>query len=533
MTAPVVGTAHVQRIARSGGLNVVGAALSAVVGFGLTLVLTNGLSQAAAGTVFATTSVFLIMTAVVQLGTESGMARWLPVKLATGRADQLGAVLRAGLVPTVLVSLVVAAVVVVLAPQVAGLLVDDRYVVTVTTQVRVLAAFLPLAATLNVVLAATRGLRSIRPTVLVESIGRSVLQLLAVAAVTVLGGSAELVVLAWAGPYLFALLVAVVWLLALLRRVLRQDPAAAPEGGPPAEGAASSWPGPGAVTREFWTYTGPRALATIAQTLLKRSDVVMVAALRSPSEAAVYAAASRFVTLGQVGVQALQQALGPQLSAMFARDEREHATEVFQVTTAWSIMIAWPVYIGCAVLAPVVLLLFGDGYTDGVPVVVLLSAAMLVAVASGSVDTVVLMSGRSWLSLANTLAALVVNVGLNLLLIPPYGIVGAAAAWTAAIVVRNVLPLLQIRRSLGMSPFGAAAGLVAGSSFGLLAVVPGVLVLLGVDTWWVVLALAVGGLGYVAVLVRARRRLHLGELLRSLRRGRGRGGRKGSTASTP
>lgn len=516
---------HVGRIARSGGLNVIGAGVAAVAGFGLTLVLTNGLDQAAAGTVFATTALFLILTSIVQLGTESGMARWLPLKLATGRADQLGAVLRAGLVPTVLCALVAAVCLAITAPWVAGLLVEDRYVATVTTQVRILSPFLPLAAAMNVVLAATRGLRTVRPTIVVESIGRSFLQLTLVAAVTGLGGTAELVVLAWAGPYFFALLVAVVWLLVLTRRLTGP-----PQPAPPDAAAMEAVVGPG-VGRQFWAYTGPRALATVAQTLLKRSDIVMVAALRSPSEAAVYAAASRFVTLGQVAVQALQQVLAPQLSALFATGEGEHAKEVFQATTTWSIMLAWPVYIACAVLAPVVLLLFGDGYTEGVPVVILLSVAMLVAVASGSVDTVVLMSGRSWLSLVNTVAALLVNVGLNLLLIPDYGIVGAAVAWTAAIVVRNLLPLVQIRRSMGMTPFSRGSGLVAGWSFGLLAVVPGTLGLLGFDTLWVALALALGGLLYAGVLVRYRHRLHLGELVRSLRRRRVQTPRWDNTAS--
>lgn len=515
---------HVGRIARSGGLNVVGAGVAAVAGFALTLVLTNGLNQGAAGTVFATTAMFLILTSVVQLGTESGMARWLPLKLATDRADQLGAVLRAGLVPVVLFALLAAVCLAFAAPWVAGLLVGDRYVDTVTTQVRILSPFLPMAAGMNVVLAATRGLRTVRPTIVVESIGRSFLQLIMVAVVIGLGGTAEFVVLAWAGPYFFALLVAVVWLLALTRRLTE------PLAPPPGRDIAGTVALPG-VRRQFWAYTGPRALATVAQTLLKRSDIVLVAALRSPSEAAVYAAASRFVVLGQVAVQALQQVLAPQLSALFARDERQYAKEVFQVTTTWSIMLAWPVYISCAVLAPLVLLLFGDGYTEGAPVVVLLSAAMLIAVASGSVDTVVLMSGRSWLSLMNTAAALVVNVGLNLLLIPDLGIVGAAIAWTAAIMVRNFLPLIQIRRSMGMTPFGRESGLVAGWSFGLLAIVPGTLVLLGVDTLWVVLALTLGGLAYVGVLVLNRRRLYLGELARSLQRRHRQAPRQGTAAS--
>ncbi len=508
MTDQVAPAMHVQRIARSGGLNVVGAGVGALTGFGITLVLTNLLAQDVAGTVFATTSLFLIVTAIVQLGTESGLVRWLPVKLATGRAHELNAVLRAGLLPVLLASTAVAVAVAVTAPQVADLVVDEPYVGTVTTQVRILAGFLPFAAALNVVLAATRGLRTVRPTVLVESVGRSVLQLVVVAAVAALGGTAPIVVLAWAGPYVLALLVAVVWMLSLVRSLLRRRETQPDEA--VGEGAG--------VTRQFWAYTGPRALATIAQTVLKRSDVVLVAALRSPAEAAVYAAASRFVTLGQVGVQALQQALSPQLSGMFARDEKDEAQEVFQLTAAWSIMMAWPVYLACAVLAPTVLLVFGEGYDAGSTVVVVLSAAMLVAVASGSVDTVVLMSGRSWLSLGNTVAALVVNVGLNLFLIPRWGVLGAGVAWAVAIVVRNALPLIQVRRSMGMSPVGPPAIRMAVVSLACFAVVPGALALVGVSQWLVLAALLVGGLVYVYLLWRSRRLLQLDDMLSAMRR---------------
>ena len=528
MTGPTTAApAHVRRIARSGGLNVLGAGFGALTGFGLTLVLTNALSQGAAGTVFATTSLFLIVTAVVQLGTESGMVRWLPVMVATGRTVRVGAVLRAGLVPVLALSGLVAGAVIAIAPVVAQLVSDPDQHDVVTTQVRILGLFLPVAACLNVVLAATRGLRTVRPTVLVESVGRSTLQLLAVAAVAVLGARADVVVLAWAGPYLFALLAAVVWLLALLRRLVRDrdagdldevDPLADPGTDLTATDLTATDLDGAGTWRRFWGYTGPRAVATVAQTVLKRADVVMVAALRSPSEAAVYAAASRFVTLGQVGVQALQQALSPQLSAMFARDDRDGAREVYQVTTLWSIVMAWPVYLACAVLAPVVLVVFGEGYTQGAPVVVLLSLAMLVAVASGSVDTVVLMSGRSMLSLTNTLVTLVINVVLNLILIPPFGLVGAGVAWAVAIVVRNVLPLVQIRRALGMSPFGPGTATVAGAALLLVGVVPGLTAVLGASTPVVVATTLAGGLGYLAVVLRMRRRLHLAELAGALRR---------------
>ena len=67
---------------------------------------------------------------------------------------------------------------------------------------------------------------------------------------------------------------------------------------------------------------------------------------------------------------------------------------------------------------------------------------------------VLITTGRSSWSLMNGLLAVVVNVGLDLLLIPRYGITGAAIGWAAAIAAANLMPLAQVARSVRLHPFG-------------------------------------------------------------------------------
>lgn len=86
---------------------------------------------------------------------------------------------------------------------------------------------------------------------------------------------------------------------------------------------------------------------------------------------------------------------------------------------------------------------------------VILPVAMLVGNAFGQVDVVLITSGRSSGNLANALLILVTNVGLDLLLIPRYGIAGAAGA--AAITVSGVG-----RTHRGPRSAAGAAGLAAG-----------------------------------------------------------------------
>ena len=89
---------------------------------------------------------------------------------------------------------------------------------------------------------------------------------------------------------------------------------------------------------------------------------------------------------------------------------------------------------------------FGPDVVRGCDPLTILCLAMLVASACGLVEVVLLMVGRSWLSTANVLPALVVNMVLNLILGPKFGMNGAAVAWMAAIFVTNLVPLWQTSR---------------------------------------------------------------------------------------
>jgi O-antigen/teichoic acid export membrane protein len=316
---------------------------------------------------------------------------------------------------------------------------------------RPLAAVLPLAALHDLLVAATRGLGTMRPTVLVDNLGRLGLQALAVVAVHVAGGGPFLLALAWALPYVAGVVATAAW----LRRLVAQRTKAR-------ETPTPVLP----LVRSFWAYTAPRALARVTQTALKRSDIVLVAALASPAEAALYTAATRFIVVGQLFVQSVQQALSPHLSALFARRETAAAASVFQAATRWSVIASWPFYLALAGFSPLLMGVFGAGYGVASDVVLVLSLTMLLATACGPVDAVLLMAGRSWLSLRNSSVALAVNVALNLVLIPLDGIRGAATSWAVAIVVRNLLPLMQVRRQLDLWPVTAATLRVSALALG-------------------------------------------------------------------
>lgn len=102
---------------------------------------------------------------------------------------------------------------------------------------------------------------------------------------------------------------------------------------------------------------------------------------------------------------------------------------------------------------PAIILLYGGEYVRGAWPLALLALAHTVNAATGPCGHMVTMIGRSDLVLLNSVAALGINLALNVVLIPLYGMVGAGVAWAVSIVLWNALRLWQVWRVLGMHPF--------------------------------------------------------------------------------
>jgi len=462
-------------VARGGAANLAGAAFAGLAGFGVTWLAARALGPAQAGGFFAATAAFTLAGTVAKLGTPTGLVYFLArLRARDASATALRQCVRTGVVPVAAASVVAAAVLwFAAAPAYA-------------TQSRVLAVFLPVAVLCDTLLAATRGWRRMRPTVMLDKLLRPALQLVLLGLLALSAVRAPAAYpLAWALPYVPAAALAGI----ALRRLV---PAAAGRG----DFRAGA----------FWRFTGPRALASVAQLAVGRVDVLLLAALAGLRAAALYAVASRFLVFGQMVNQALLLAVQPRLAELLGTKDRAGASTLYRTATAWLILAVWPVYLGTAVFASVYLGLFGSGYRAGAAVVVVLAAAMLVATGCGTVDTVLAMAGRTSWNLANVLLALTVNVTVDLALIPHLGPLGAAVGLAAATLTNNLVPLAQIATALRLHPFGRTTFAAALTALGCFGAVPvAVAAVMGTTLPAALVAIVLGGSGYAVALRRVLR----------------------------
>lgn len=543
VTAPAGGAAAggLGGAARHGVVNLLGVGIAAMAGFGLNIVVTRGWTVREAGMFFAAVSAFMIASSAARLGTDVGAVYFISRHRALDQRHRIRATVVVGLGPVLAFGALLAVGGWLAAPALAELTMPEAGPGAVT-MLRILLAFVPLAAASDFALAACRGFGQMRPLLTVERIGRTLVQFGAVAVAAWLGLSATTALpLAWAVPYLLAAAVALAWLARLVRRADRgatrragNTGAAGPDGRTEAvahPGAAghSEAAGPDQARPvrpaeqigPFWRFAGPRAVSGLAQIVVQRLDIVLLSALRGPVDAAVYTAATRFLALGQLSGVALSSSVQHRMAAAFARADHAGARQLYQAATGWLVLLSWPAYLLFAAFAGPMLALFGPGYDTGRRVVVLLALTMLVATGCGMVDMVLNMAGRTAWTFWNALAGSGVNVLANVLLIPPYGILGAALAWTAAILVTNLVPLAQLSWSMRLHPFGRGtltAVALATACFGLPL---GLATLLGASVAALAGLAVAGAAAYVLGAWRCRTTLHL-DALRDLRRGRNR-----------
>jgi len=502
------------QVGRGGALNLVGVAVSALATFALTLVVTRSIEPSAAGVFFAGTSALLLVATLGRLGTNTSLVYFVAQARARGHESVARQLLSLATRPVLGLVVVLASLWVVVSPKLSAGAVGDSS--SGTLMVQVLALALPAAVFHEVWLSLTRGFRRMGPTVVIERIGLPVAQLAAVAAVAAAGAGPTSLMIAWAAPFLPT--AGLAWLIA--HRTVRGALSAEP---PSAEAAISG--------RTFWRFTLPRAASSLAQLGLARFDILLVAAIAGPAQAALYVAATRFVVVGQLAAQSLSQSVQPQVAESAAAGDTDAIQSLYQVTTTWLVLLTWPLYVTAAVFAPELMSLFGSSYPGATPVVLVMAVAMLLASASGMVDIFLIMAGRSSAAMVNALVALTSMVGLDLLLIPPWGATGAAVGWALAIAVRNFLALVVLYREQGLHPITRSSMLAMSMSAVAFGLVPLAAALAaGPAAGWRFIGLLIGLLLWLAAVARCRHVLTLDGLGRQLQGRLTR--RQGSTAPT-
>lgn len=206
-------------------------------------------------------------------------------------------------------------------------------------------------------------------------------------------------------------------------------------------------------TKKLLDFSWPLLFAQFLSFVILWVDTFMLGYYKTPYEVGVYNAAQRTAFLGIIIITSFNSIFSPMISDLFNRKEHKKLNQHFKTTAKWIFTINLPIFILVVWYAKPIMSIFGSHFLSGTPCLIILSTGWFVHSSTGSVGQMIYMTGRSKLGLLNISIVFAVNIFLNALLIPKFGMVGAAFATTAAIVLMNVICLVEVKFLLGMHPY--------------------------------------------------------------------------------
>jgi O-antigen/teichoic acid export membrane protein len=189
------------------------------------------------------------------------------------------------------------------------------------------------------------------------------------------------------------------------------------------------------VDRAFWrtalTAAWPFALSSVLIKFYYDIDKVMLSTLMVDPDVAVglYTAATRLVMVFAVVPLIVGQVLFPVMSRAYGDGDDRQLEQIFRTYVRYMVFLGIPLGIGAViVMGPIVGLILGDAYRETAPVAHVLIWSVVLIFLHAPFDRVLQATHNQVLFFRSILVAAVVNVGLNLFLIPSFGIMGAAVA---------------------------------------------------------------------------------------------------------
>jgi len=206
--------------------------------------------------------------------------------------------------------------------------------------------------------------------------------------------------------------------------------------------------------REWVVFSTLNFLTNIVNTMLDSIDTILLASF-GLSKVAIgqYGAAIKLGPIITMPLFSLNIIFAPVIAELHSKGERAKLEQMFKITTKWAITFSLPLFLIASLFSPYILGLSGEGYISAWPLVIGFAIGNMLGAATGSVGSMLLMTGHNKLSFVNSLVAVVVNIGLGIWLTPLYGAMGTAVSTGLAVCVLNVMRLVQVAIVLKMQPY--------------------------------------------------------------------------------
>lgn len=205
--------------------------------------------------------------------------------------------------------------------------------------------------------------------------------------------------------------------------------------------------------KEIVTRSYPMAISSISFFLMQSVDIILLGKYTDFNSVAYYAVAVKVATVTSLILMSINVVIAPKIAAFFEAKETHNLKLVLKKSTRLIFVISIPVLLVLSVFSEFILKQFGPNFIIAQEVLWILLLGQLIKSMSGPVAVYFNMTGKQKILQIILIFGLVVNVLLNVLFIPKFGLKGAAIATTLSIFVWHFIAVVYIYRKDNVKTF--------------------------------------------------------------------------------
>lgn len=186
--------------------------------------------------------------------------------------------------------------------------------------------------------------------------------------------------------------------------------------------------------------------------VMQQAATIFLGIWGTTNDVGIFNVANRIASLLLFPLMAMISILAPKFAAMYRQGDMDGLKRLARSSSWLLTLISLPVAVLVAAGAEWILAIFGSDFKDGAMVLTILLVGVVVNAATGPVANLLMMSGHEYVVRNTAVFASLLILVMCLLLIPRYGMIGAATATSLGIAVQNLTMTYMVRRYLGFSP---------------------------------------------------------------------------------
>jgi O-antigen/teichoic acid export membrane protein len=200
------------------------------------------------------------------------------------------------------------------------------------------------------------------------------------------------------------------------------------------------------LIRSIFIEAWPIGVVAVFGSILSSIDTIILGWLKTTTDVGLYAAAQKPLQLLWLAPGLMSTALLPYFSRTAGSDDVGFSKILGRAITA-CLAIMTPLVMICIVGArPIITLLFGPTYSAAVPVLQISAIGGLIVIPSIFLSNALLAHHKQKVTLQFIAIGALSNIILSFILIPPYGMYGAAISYTLSQLISNICILVLTRR---------------------------------------------------------------------------------------